>query len=75
MPAATQNQSPDIKAIRPGDIVRITTRHGQVLRGRAVMPSSDGGWVLNGGGRYGTPLLAYQSNLVSIRKSKRRHGG
>lgn len=77
MPATTarKHQSPDFAAIRPGDRVKISTRHGSVLTGRAVVPTPDGGWVLNGGGRDGTPLLAYPANLVAIFPSKRRHGG
>lgn len=71
----TRHQSPDIKAIRPGDRVKIMTRHGQTLTGRAVMPTPHGGWVLNGGGRHGTPLIADAGNLVAIYPSKRNHGG
>lgn len=52
--------------IRPGDRVTIVTRQCQRRSGRAVMPSSAGGWVLNGGGRHGTPLLADNSNVVKV---------
>ncbi len=34
--------------------------------GRAVMRSTTGGWVLNMGGRYGTPGLANPNNTVAI---------
>ncbi|MGH7174774.1 MAG: hypothetical protein ACREGR_00235 [Minisyncoccia bacterium] len=34
--------------------------------GRVVMPSSHGGWVLNMGGRYGTPGVADVRNIVKI---------
>lgn len=67
-----QDQSPTIQAIRPGDRVKISTRHGQLLSGRAVMPTKDGGWVLNGGGKHGTPLLAYEGNLVAIKPRGRK---
>ena len=32
--------------------------------GHAVMHSSTGGWVLNGGGRHGTPVLVDDENFV-----------
>lgn len=52
--------------VRNGDRVTIRTPQGQELTGRAVMHSGDGrGWVLNLGGRYGTPGLAYKDNTVS----------
>lgn len=38
-----------------------------VSTGRAVMRSSQtGGWVLNMGGRYGTPGVATAQNLVAV---------
>jgi hypothetical protein len=73
--ATRKHQSPDFAAIRPGDRVKIVTKHQSVLSGRAVMRTPDGGWVLNGGGRHGTPLLAYPSNVVAVIPSKRKHGG
>ena len=59
-----------IDCVRPGDRVTIITPHGSKLTGRAVMPSRAGGWVLNGGGRHGTPLLADDSNTINVRKAK-----
>lgn len=38
--------------------------------GRAVMRSAHGGWVLNMGGRYGTPGLADDRNIVNVRKAR-----
>lgn len=43
-------------------------RGGQI--GRVVMRSSIGGWLLNMGGRHGTPGLADKNNIVAI-NSKR----
>ncbi len=60
------------QAIRAGDRVTIITPHGNRLTGRAVMPSAYGGWVLNGGGRYGTPLLADDENIVKVQPYKAR---
>jgi hypothetical protein len=65
-------------SIRPGDRVTIRVpagfgRHGQEWSektGRAVMPARGGGWVLNMGGRYGTPGVCTEDNFVSWRKSK-----
>ena len=34
--------------------------------GRAVMRSAHGGWVLNMGGRHGTPGLADDENIVAV---------
>ena len=40
--------------------------------GRAVMRSSVGGWVLNGGGKHGTPVLVDADNFVTAsRKSSK----
>jgi len=60
--------------IRHGDKVTILIpagigRNGQEWKeatGRAVMRSAHGGWILNMGGRYGTPGLADESNTVAI---------
>lgn len=59
-----------IDSVRAGDRVTIITPHGSKLSGRAVMPSSHGGWVLNLGGRYGTPGIADDSNTIAVRKAK-----
>lgn len=60
-----------IDAVRPGDQVTIITPHGSRLKGRAVMRSSHDGWVLNGGGRHGTPLLADDSNTIKVSKARK----
>ncbi len=35
--------------------------------GKAVMHSANGGWVLDMGGRHGTPGVADDNNIVAIR--------
>lgn len=64
--------------IKHGDRVTIRVpagigRNGQEWAertGRAVMYSSNGGWVLNMGGRHGTPGIATETNTVKIRRTK-----
>ena len=63
-----------VDSVRPGDRVTIVDRFGKQRTGRAVMRSSYGGWVLNMGGRYGTPGLADDSNIVKVSKSSRNPG-
>ena len=55
-----------IDLVRAGDRVTIVNRFGQQHTGRAVMPCSAGGWVLNMGGRYGTPGIADDSNTIRV---------
>lgn len=59
----------DINTIRVGDRVTIVNRFGQEQTGRVVM-RGPAGWVLNLGGRYGTPGIANASNIVKIRKAR-----
>ena len=60
-----------IDSIRAGDRVTIVTPHGSQLTGRAVMRSpAIGGWVLNMGGRHGTPGLACDANVCKVSKSR-----
>ena len=63
-----------IDTVRPGDKVTITTPRGQERTGRAVMRSSHGGWVLNMGGKHGTPGIADDRNVVRVSKGKRGSG-
>lgn len=58
--------------IRSGDRVTYVDRFGVQHTGRAVMPSSHGGWVLNMGGRYGTPAVVDDSNIVKVTRPKVR---
>jgi hypothetical protein len=67
--------------IQHGDRVTIRVPNGQRINhetgkieqewtektGKAVMHSAVGGWVLNMGGRHGTPGLADDENIVAIR--------
>lgn len=57
--------------IRVGDRVTIVNRFGQQHTGRAVMRGPHG-WVLNMGGRHGTPAVANNGNIVKV---TRRGGG
>lgn len=70
IPARSTNPN-IVEAIRAGDRVTILTPHGNKLTGRAVMRSATGGWVLNLGGRHGTPGLADEENIVAVKPSKR----
>lgn len=62
-----------LETIRPGDRVTIVTRHGKEQTGRAVM-RGPAGWVLNLGGRYGTPGIATPANLLKVRKARKASG-
>lgn len=52
--------------IRPGCRVTIVNRFGQARTGTAVMRGPHG-WVLNMGGRHGTPGIASDANISSVR--------
>ena len=54
-----------LDAIRAGDRVTISNRFGQQHSGRAVMRGPHG-WVLNMGGKHGTPAIADDSNIVRV---------
>jgi len=53
--------------IRPRDKVTIITPHGSKLTGRAVT-KGPAGWVLNLGGRHGTPGIASEENVIAVRQ-------
>lgn len=59
-----------LDAIRHGDRVTIVNRFGQKATGRAVMRGPYG-WVLNMGGRYGTPAIASDENTVKVVQNRR----
>ena len=52
--------------IKRGDRVTIVNRFGQERTGRAVIRGPHG-WVLDMGGKYGTPAIANSKNIVKIR--------
>lgn len=62
-----------LNQIHPGDRVTILIPNGigpngpetKKATGRAVM-LGPGGWVLNMGGRYGTPGIANEENIVKV---------
>lgn len=54
--------------IQVNDTVTFRTPQGQERKGRAVMYGSNG-WVLNCGGKYGTPAMVSEKNFVRLRKS------
>lgn len=53
------------QVIRHGDRVTIVTPQGQKQVGKAVM-RGPAGWVLNMGGRSGTPAIANEDNIVEV---------
>lgn len=63
---ARSNGSTMVASIRPGSRVTILTPQGQQRTGRVVMSCRAGGWVLNLGGRHGTPGIADESNIVAV---------
>ncbi len=52
--------------IKPGCRVTIVTPQYQQRTGRAVM-RGPAGWVLNMGGKHGTPGIATESNVIMVR--------
>ena len=59
------------KDIQVGDSVTMSTPQGQVLSGKAVVKGPYG-WVINVGGRHGTPRVVHENNFVKMRKGKNR---
>lgn len=60
-----------LDAIRFGDRVTIVNRFGQTSTGRATLRGPHG-WVLNMGGRYGTPAIADERNIVKVKPRKEK---
>jgi hypothetical protein len=57
--------------LRAGDIVKFLNPQNQVMTGRVVMPSGfAGGYVVNTGGRYGTPAIVSEQNFVGFARRK-----
>lgn len=57
--------------IQIGDWVTMTTPQGQEIRGKATIQGPYG-WVINVGGRHGTPRTVHENNFVKMRKGKNR---
>lgn len=57
--------------IKHGDKITIVSSTGQKVTGRAVMfnPKIDA-WVLNIGGKHGTPAIADLSNIIGIKRRR-----
>jgi hypothetical protein len=58
-----------LDTIRNGDRVTIVNRFGQSHTGRAVMRGPHG-WVLNMGGKYGTPAIATEENITRVKHAR-----
>ena len=56
--------------IQVGDTLYFSTPHTTQMRGKAVMKGPYG-WVVNAGGRYGTPKVVSPSNFIKLSKSKK----
>jgi hypothetical protein len=59
-------------SVSPGARVTFVDHDGKLRSGRAVMRSSSGGWVLNMGGRYGTPAVVDDSNITKVSSPRSR---
>ena len=57
--------------IMMGDTIYFSTPHKDEMKGKAVMKGPHG-WVVNVGGRHGTPRVVHENNFVSMRKGKNR---
>lgn len=62
-----------IKIARVGDRLTIKNRFDQTHSGRIVMKAQYGGWVLNMGGKHGTPGIATTANVVGGTVNKQRY--
>ncbi len=58
-----------IDSIKPRSRVTIITPHGSKLTGKAVMKGPYG-WVINLGGKYGTPAIATDDNTIAVNYQK-----
>ena len=67
---ATKADRPLVESIQAGDRVTIVDRFGTERTGRAVMRGPHG-WVLNMGGRHGTPGIASADNVTRVRCGKK----
>lgn len=59
------------KTIKPGDRVTIRTALGQERDGRAIMFNCKvQGWLLNMGGKHGSPAIATEKNVLAVKASR-----
>lgn len=58
--------------IKFGYSVSIVNRFGQVRTGRAVLRGPCG-WVLNMGGKHGTPAIANEHNITKVREARSKN--
>jgi hypothetical protein len=58
-----------LDAIRAGDRVTIVDRFNVTRTGKAVM-RGPAGWVLNMGGKYGTPAVATNETIVRVQPKR-----
>lgn len=59
-------------AIHRGDKVTFLDYAGKERTGKAVMPSSSGGWVLNMGGWHGQPQVVHDDQILRVKAPRRR---
>lgn len=59
----------DSMNISAGDKVTFVNRFGQKQTGKAVMRGPNG-WVLNMGGKYGTPAVPREDQIINVVKRK-----
>ena len=57
--------------IHTGDTVYFSTPHTAEMKGRAVM-KGPAGWVVNAGGKHGTPKVVSERNFIRLRKGRNR---
>lgn len=65
-----------LATVRAGDRLMLLVPNGigrsgvewKAVTGRAVMPSAHGGWVVNLGGKFGTPGVVDVDNFVKVVK-------
>lgn len=62
---------PSSEKVSPGDRVTFTGPRGDKVTGRVVMRSSHPGhWVVNIGGKHGTPAVVAEADITSVHKPK-----
>lgn len=54
--------------IKHGDIITIVDKDGTQTTGKAVMFNSNiDAWIINIGGKHGTPKIADDSNIIHVK--------